>query len=244
MRSKILYQLTSPMYRTLGVAEIARRQAYLSEAASSDVAIDVWPIEEGPAAVESNADVALVVPELLRSVPKWVEAGYDAVIIGCFSDPGIGAIRDVANIPVIGPGSSAMHLAAQFGERFSVLSSDPTPKGLIARLRSLGLAELFVSECTVGCSVLDLVRKPDEAFNGISEAARKCVDEGADILVMGCMGMGFTPQLTERLQDRVGVPVVNSVLAGLKVAEAAIRLGLRRPARAADAGTTRTASAA
>jgi allantoin racemase len=195
-------------------------------------------------AVESNADAALVVPELLRSVPKWVEAAYDAVIIGCFSDPGIGAIRDVTDIPVIGPGTSAMHLAAQFGERFSVLSSDPTPKGLIARLRSLGLAELFVSERMVGCSVLDLVRKPDEAFNGILEAARNCVDDGADILVMGCLGMGFTPQLTERLQDRIGVPVVNSVLAGLKAAEAAVSLRLRRPARTADAITTPIVSAA
>jgi allantoin racemase len=243
MRPRILYQLTSPMHRTLGVEEIARRRAFLSEAASSDVTIDVWPLEDGPSAVESNANAALVVPELLRTVPKWVEEGYEAVIIGCFSDPGIAAIRDVTDIPIIGPGGSAMHLAAQFGERFSVLSSDPTPKGLIARLRSLGLGELFVSERMVGCSVLDLVRKPDEAFNGILAAARNCVDDGADILVMGCMGMGFTPQLTERLQDRVGVPVVNSVLAGLKIAEAAVSLRLRR-GRTADAVTVPVVSAA
>ena len=48
MQPRILYQLTSPMHRTLGVEEIARRRAYLSEAASSDVTIDVWPLEDGP----------------------------------------------------------------------------------------------------------------------------------------------------------------------------------------------------
>lgn len=228
MRHRILYQLTSPMHRTLGVEEIARRRAYLSKAAAPDVVIDVWPLADGPSAVESNADAARVVPELLRTVPKWIAESYEAVVVGCFSDPGVAAIRDLTDIPVIGPGGSAMHLAAQFGERFSVLSSDPTPKGLIARLRSLGLAELFVSERVVGCSVLDLVRRPDEAFNGILAAARGCVDDGADILVMGCMGMGFMPQLTERLQDCIGVPVVNSVLAGLKMAEAAAAMGLRR----------------
>ncbi|KRQ12712.1 aspartate/glutamate racemase family protein [Bradyrhizobium manausense] len=227
MKPRILYQLTSPMHRTLGVEEIERRRAYLSEAAASDVVIDVWPLADGPSAVESNADAARVVPELLLAVPKWIAESYDAVIIGCFSDPGVAAIRDLTDIPVIGPGGSAMHLAAQFGERFSVLSSDPTPKGLLARLRSLGVADVFVSERMVGCSVLDLVRRPDEAFNGILAAARACVDDGADILVMGCMGMGFTPQLTERLQDRVGVPVVNSVLAGLKIAEAAVGMNLR-----------------
>ncbi|MBH5400278.1 hydantoin racemase [Bradyrhizobium sp. CNPSo 4010] len=215
------------MHRILGAEEIERRRAYLSAAAASDVIIDVWPLDDGPPAVESNADAAQVVPELLRAVPKWIAESYEAVIIGCFSDPGIAAVRDLTEIPVIGPGRSAMHLAAQFGERFSVLSSDPTPKGLIARLRSLGLAELFVSERMVGCSVFDLVRRPDEAFNGILAAARGCVDDGADILVMGCMGMGFMPQLTERLQDRIGVPVVNSVLAGLKIAEAAVGLRLR-----------------
>ena len=67
MQPRILYQLTSPMHRTLGVEEIARRRAYLSEAASSDVIIDVWPLEDGPSSVESNADAALVVPSPYRS---------------------------------------------------------------------------------------------------------------------------------------------------------------------------------
>ena len=120
----------------------------------------------------------------------------------------------------LGRAAALMHLAAQFGERFSVLSSDPTPKGLIASPSvPSGSPNSLSPERMAGCSVLDLVRKPDEAFNGILAAARNCVDDGADILVMGCMGMGFTPHLTERLQDRVGVPVVNSVLAGLKIAD-------------------------
>ena len=108
MRHRILYQLTSPMHRTLGVEEIARRRAYLSKAAAPDVVIDVWPLADGPSAVESNADAARVVPELLRTVPKWIAESYEAVVVGCFSDPGVAAIRDLTDIPVIGPGGSAM----------------------------------------------------------------------------------------------------------------------------------------
>lgn len=234
MRPKLLYQLTSPMHRTLGTGEIDRRRVILA-AAAADATVEVSALEDGPAAVESRADAALVVPELLKLAPSWVARGYDAVVVGCFSDPGLEALRDVVTIPVVGPGTSAMQLAAQFGEGFSVLSSEPTPKGLRARVHALGLAHRFVSERTVGCSVLDLVREPVRAFDGIVAASRACVEDGADILVLGCMGMGFMPGLCERLRDAVGVPVVNSVLAGLGTAVMAARLGLRGPAAVAIA---------
>lgn len=226
MTARILYQLTSPMHRTLGTAEIERRREILAGAVSH-LTVEIAPTQDGPAAVEAIVDAARVVPELLSLAPSWETAGYDAVVIGCFSDPGVDALRDVVTLPVIGPGASAMHLAAQFGSRFSVLSSSPTPRGLRARTRSLGLGELFVSERCVPCSVLDLARNPAAAMEGIVSVARACMSDGADILVLGCMGMGFIPGLTERIQNEAGVTVVNSVMAGLKTAEAAATLKLR-----------------
>ncbi|MBO0764485.1 MAG: hypothetical protein J2P50_07845, partial [Hyphomicrobiaceae bacterium] len=52
-------------------------------------------------------------------------------------------------------------------------------------------------------------------------AARAAVHEdGADVLVLGCMSMAFLPAICEALTERVGVPVVNPVIAALKTAEA------------------------
>lgn len=234
MASKILYQLTSPMHRTLGQAEIDRRRDILSAFVAAGTIVSVEPLEDGPPAVESLSDIALVAAALVREVPRWRKGAYDAVVIGCFSDPGLAALRDLIDVPVVGPGASSVHLAAQFGERFGVLSSEPTPKGLHARFRSLGVGDLFVSEHMVGCSVLDLSRRRNEVLGGIVEAAKACVRDGADVLVLGCLGMGFLPGLTDLLQREAGVPVINPMVAALKTAEAAIGLGLRSAAALAN----------
>ena len=117
------------MHRTLGQAEIDRRRETLSALVSPGTTVAVEPLEEGPPAVESLADIAVVAAELVREVPRWRAGHYDAVVIGCFSDPGLAALRDLIEIPVVGPGASSVHVAAQFGDRFGVLSSEPTPKG-------------------------------------------------------------------------------------------------------------------
>jgi allantoin racemase len=235
MSARILYQLTSPLHRTLGQAEIDRRHNLLSAIVSPNVLVSIEPLEDAPPAVESVADIAVVAVELIRQVPRWRERGYDAVVIGCFSDPGLAALRDLIDIPVVGPGASSVHLAVQFGERFGVLSSEPTPKGLHARLRLLGVGDLFVSERMVGCSVLELSRRRDEVLAGIVEASKACVRDGADVLVLGCLSMGYLPGLTELIQREAGVPVINPVVAAIKTAEAAISLGLRSAAAVAVA---------
>jgi allantoin racemase len=50
-------------------------------------------------------------------------------------------------------------------------------------------------------------------------------DDGADLLVLGCMSMGFLG-ITDDLQKRLDVPVVNPVTAALKTAEAIVAMGL------------------
>ena len=46
------------------------------------------------------------------------------------------------------------------------------------------------------------------------------------MLVLGCMSMAFLPGICETLGERVGVPVVNPVIAALKTAEAVVAMRL------------------
>jgi allantoin racemase len=218
---RILYQLTSPMHRTIGPQEVARRGGVLQEYAAAGTEVLTEPTAVGPAAIESAHDAALVVPELIRLAPAAEERGIDAVIIGCFSDPGLDALREMLHIPVIGPGAASLHLAAQLGTRISLLT--PAGRGfgrVSARMRALGLGPLLASVRGVGLSVMDLAHQAPGALDKAAAAARRAAEEdGADVIVLGCMSMAFLPGICEDLSERAGVPVINPVVAALKTAE-------------------------
>jgi allantoin racemase len=225
---RILYQLTSPMEKTvLGPGEVERRRDVLRARAAPGVEVEVWSLPDGPPSIESAWEAALVVPELTRAVTRARGEGFDAVIVGCFSDPGLDALRELVDIPVIGPGASALHLAAQLGTRFTVISPLAGGAGrLAARLRALGLADQLASVRGIGLSVLDLARDREAVLERVTDVARAAArEEGADVFVLGCMSMGFAG-VTDEVQKRVMLPVVNPVLAALKTAEAVVALGL------------------
>ena len=225
---RILYQLTSPMDKTVGPQEVARRQKVLQGHASTGIEVIAEPTAKGPAAIESAHDAGLVVPELIRLAPLAEKRGYSAIIIGCYSDPGLDALREMLIIPVIGPGAASLHLAAQLGTRICVLT--PTGRGygrVAARLRALGIAPLLASVRGIGLSVMDLATQKPGALDNAAGAARIAVEQdGADVLVLGCMSMAFLPGICEALGKRVGVPVVNPVIAALKTAEAVASMKL------------------
>jgi allantoin racemase len=226
---RILYQLTSPMEKTvLGAREVARRRDFLQQRAAPGSEVEVRSLGDGPASIESAYEAALVVPELCQAVPRAERDGFDAVIVGCFSDPGLEALRELVRVPVVGPGASALHLAAQLGSRFTILS----PRGggglgrAEARLRALGLAPKLASVRSVDMPVLDVARERGLVLERLGEVGRRAAREDhADVLVLGCMSMGFLG-ITEELGKELGVPVVNPVTAGLKTAEMMVATGL------------------
>ena len=231
---RILYQLTSPMDKTIGPQEVARRQGVLQASAAAGTEVAAEPTAKGPAASESAHDARIVLPALNPLAPLAEKRGFDAIIIGCYSDPGLDALRELLAIPVIGPGAASLHLAAQLGTRLSVLTPSGRGYGRVAaRLRGLGIAPLLASVRGIGLSVMDLAQQKPGALDKAAEAARVAVDQdGADVLVLGCMSMAFLPGVTQALGKKVGVPVVNPVIAALKTAEACVAMGLAHSKKA------------
>jgi allantoin racemase len=225
-RRRIVYQLVAPMEKTLGQAEIQRRQDYLQRHAAADTEIRVQSVPSGYPSIESERDVVTVAPHLLHGMQRAEADGASAGIIGCFSDPALDAIRETVNMPVVGPGQSAIALAIQLGESYSILSPlDSGAKRARPRLRGQGLTERLASIRGVGVSVVDLTRGDNAAWDRIIETGRRCIDDGADVLVMGCMSMAFMG-VERELSDRLSVPVVSPVLAALKTAETLLDLTL------------------
>jgi allantoin racemase len=224
---RIVYQLVAPMEQTLGQAEIQRRQELLQRNAAEATTIKVQSVPAGYPSIESDRDVVAVSPHLIAGLQRAEQEGAAAGIVGCFSDPAIDAIRETVRMPVVGPGQSSVALALQLGERYSILAPlDSAAKRVVPRLRAQGLADRLASVRGVGVSVVDLAKGANDAMDRIVTVGRRCIEEdGADVLVMGCMSMAFMG-LEQELSAQLGAPIVSPVLSALKTAETMIDLKL------------------
>ncbi|MGD9002182.1 MAG: aspartate/glutamate racemase family protein [Anaerolineae bacterium] len=191
-----------------------------------DTELNVVCSEYGPITIESAYDEALAQPATLERVQQANEQGYDAVILACFSDPGLDAAKEISEIPVIGIEEATMHMAAMLGHKFSITTSGynrvPT-RELHARER--GLENSFASTMVLEMSVAEMDAKPEKAKARILEVARKAIaEEGTEVIILGCAGLAGYAEDVER---ELGVVVLDPTSVALKVAEAMVDLGLR-----------------
>ena len=231
---RLLYQIPGWMSRTeAGRREMARRREVLQAGAAPGTEIEVWDVEGGPASIESITEEALAVPGMLTRVQEAARVGVDAVIVGCYGDPGVDAARELIDLPVVGPGAASMLVAAALGHRFAILTVLDTVVHPLRRLaRDVGLDGKLAAVRAVNVPVLDLARDREGSYARMLEAARLARDvDGADTLILGCMTMAFLGE-DRRLAGATGLPVVNPGQAAVKFAELQVALGLRHSRQA------------
>ena len=100
------------------------REKMLKVALSSDAEVSVDCIKKGPDELDCNTDEAFAAAEMVKESIRAEKEGYDAIVIYCFSDVGIDAIRENVRIPVIGPGETSLAAASMICNRFTVLTSE------------------------------------------------------------------------------------------------------------------------
>lgn len=219
---RICYFIPGPLSRGApGSAELEHRESFLTQRAFPGTTVIVRETSQGPSSIESAAEECLAVPGLLDALPQ-LEEEFDGVIVGCFGDPGLEAAREMVRIPVIGPGQAALHLASQLGDTFGILA---VVKGTVPSNRrqvaAAGLSSRLSGIRAVDIPVLELRERREEAVEHLAVLGSRLLEEGAHVLVLGCMSMGFL-QVASELKRRLGVPVVNPASAALKTAEAII----------------------
>jgi allantoin racemase len=178
----------------------------------------------GPISIESFYDEYLAIPYILEEIVKD-EAEFDAFIIACWGDPGIEAAREITSKPVVGIAEASMYVANMLGAKFGVVTVLERAHNLIEHtVGKVGLAPRCASIQCTSLSVLDTEELRDHACLVLEGAGRKAIAEGAEALALGCAGMSG---LDTMLEERLGVPVIDSVAAAVKMAEALVALGKR-----------------
>jgi allantoin racemase len=189
-----------------------------------DTELTVVNPASGPGALECAYDESLAIPEMLKLVRQAPQDGFDAVVIACFSDPGLDAARELVNIPVVGIQEASMYLAAMLGAGFAILTT--LDRRVPARKHyafSLGLERKLVATPVLDIPVAETVGSLEQMKAKALGKVREALEKGAEVLILGCAGLG---DWAKELQQELGVPVINPNAAGLKVAELMVGMKL------------------
>ena len=192
--------------------------------ARPDTEIVAASSQDGPASIQGFLDVATCVPGLLNEVVQHKEV--DAIVIACFDDTGLDAVRSLVSVPVLGIGEAAYHAASMIANKFSVITTlSRSVPGLENNLLRYGLAQKCACVRATEIPVLKLEEGDPATLDKIRSEIRASINEDkAEAIVLGCAGMA---DLMAQLSEEFGLPVIEGVSAGVTFAEALVNNSLR-----------------
>lgn len=198
---------------------------YLQRLADKDTKVEVVGLERGPKSLETFYDAAYAVPEILK-IAREKSSETDAIMINCFADPALDALREIADKVVLGAGETSMSVAIQLGPKFSVISVlENTASWVRIQAVKLGVEAKLASAIGVDIPVLDLEKNPERAVDAIVKSAREAIErDGAEVIILGCTGMAT---LAAKIKERIDVPIIEPAATTLKMAEMLVKLSLR-----------------
>lgn len=182
------------------------------------VVLDARTARFGAPYIACEASHALAAHACLQA---WAEhrqsspEALDGVIIACFGDPGLFALREASACPVTGLAEASFILAAQKGP-FAVVTGGERWGPMLRRLaQSLGYADKLLHIETVQASGAQLLADPVMAHRCLDQAcAQAAAIDGVQSVILGGAGLAGYAQ---DLQPSLSVPLIDSAQAGLQV---------------------------
>ena len=210
--------------------------------ADTNAEFECLTLADGPPGIETQHHVDSVVMPLCRMIENH-DNRASAFVLACFSDPGLQAAREVTRKPVLGIAESGLLTALTLGDRVGVIAILADSIARHSRfIRAMGIEGRIAGELPVGLGVAELADE-DVTYKRMTETGKRLAEEkGADVLVMGCAGMA---RYRTRLEDALGLPVIDPTQAAAGMAVTAARLGYRTRAqrsRRASSGRGNTAN--
>jgi allantoin racemase len=190
-----------------------------------DTELTVTCPQKGPETIESAYDEAYAIPPTLELVKKADQDGFDAVILACFSDPGLEAAKEITNIPVVGIEEATLHMAAMLGAKFTIMT--PRKQRIPSKVEHVhlrGMSHFLASVRSLDLTVAQTESDPVKTKQRLVEVSKIAVEvDGAEIIIMGCAGMSGYAQ---EIEQTLNVKVLDPSAVALKTAEAMVDLGL------------------
>ncbi len=152
----------------------------------------------------------------------------DAVVLACFGDPGLAALKEVSRVPVVGMAEASILQASAIGKRFSIVTGGERWRPMLEEfVASQGMSARLASVRTVAPTGADIARNPKSALVLLAKSCTACArEDGADVVILGGAGLAG---LAGKLKSSVDVPLLDGLACAISMAEA---LAKQRPAAA------------
>src|SRR5688572_28961613 len=140
----------------------------------------------------------------------------DAVVVAAFGDPGMPALRELTDVPVIGITEAALCAAGLQGHRFSIIAiSDRIRPWYLDCVERFGLAGRLASIRSINESLTAIGSVQRDFKETLLALSRQAVTEdGADVVILAGAPLAG---LARELRGQIPVPVVDGISAGIRM---------------------------
>lgn len=190
-------------------------QAHVQQAAGLHVSVRTVTARFGSSYIADEASYAVAAHATLDAWAQDLATAPtppDAVLIGCFGDPGLMALRESSPVPVTGLAEAAFIEAARHG-RYAIVTGGARWGPMLQRLaQALGQAQQLAGIHTVAPTGAQLAADPVAARALLAQACRDTARQlGARAVILGGAGLAG---MAGAVQAEVPIPVIDSVVAG------------------------------
>ncbi|MFK0009864.1 aspartate/glutamate racemase family protein [Paenarthrobacter sp. NPDC090520] len=150
-------------------------------------------------------------------------SAVDGVVVAAFGDPGMPALKELVDVPVIGITEAALCAAALQGQRFSIIAiSDRIQAWYRDCVERFGFSSRLASIRSINQSLNSIGSVQADFKETLLALSRQAVaEDGADVVILAGAPLAG---LARELDGQIPVPVVDGISAGIRMAEAVVSL--------------------
>jgi len=178
--------------------------------------LDVRTASKGARYIACEASHAVAAGALLETWADYLSEhrAPDGVLIGCFGDPGLFALRESSACRVTGLAEASFIEASQLGS-FAIVTGGLRWKPMLQRLAlTLGFGDALLHIETVTPTGAMLQADTAMAIECLTQACHAAALPGVRSIILGGAGLAGLASL---IQPHVELPLIDSVQAGLRV---------------------------
>lgn len=187
-------------------AAMTRQVAAQIQECAPAISLETLTATLGVSVIASRASFAIAEFSTLE-IWSQTPSSAEAILVACFGDPAVPALRELVNIPVYGLAEASMRATAAQYTRFAVVTAGPFWQDKLNELAySLQLNDNYTGTYAIDATGLDAKANPQTFQNLLQGAIDSACRDGAKAIILGgaaLAGMRHLYQSTVPLLDCV-----------------------------------------